>query len=138
MPDAGRTRGPRATKSTGVGPQVQPGHPAFPARWLYGLWRALPGDRALIASVALRASPARLDSSVGESGPHAFAVREKAFVGAQTRAEPPCGHRIPLPTSVTIAIRPSWWRRDGAEDNHNFRKNGREIFFEEGLDAISE
>jgi hypothetical protein len=24
-----------------------------------------------------------------------------------------CGHRIPHPTSVTIAIRPSWWARDG-------------------------
>ena len=29
------------------------------------------------------------------------------------RAEHPRGHRIPLPTSVTIAIRPSWRRRDG-------------------------
>jgi hypothetical protein len=43
-PGADCTRGSRATKSTGVGPQVQPEHPAFPAQWLYGLLRALPGE----------------------------------------------------------------------------------------------
>jgi hypothetical protein len=46
---------------------------------------------------------AKLDASVGASGPHDFAVRKiSAFVNA-----PPHVHRIPYPTSVTIAIRPS-------------------------------
>jgi len=36
-------------------------HPAFPAQWLYGLCRALPGERCTIAPVALRAI-ARLDA----------------------------------------------------------------------------
>ena len=27
-------------------------HPAFPAQWLYGLYRALPGDEFLVDSVA--------------------------------------------------------------------------------------
>src|SRR5438128_6627865 len=27
-------------------------HPAFPAQWLYGLWRDLPGDEFLVDSVA--------------------------------------------------------------------------------------
>jgi hypothetical protein len=45
----------------------------------------------------------QLDTSVGVSGPHDFAVREiSAFVNAPAHV-----HRIPYPTSVTIAIRPS-------------------------------
>jgi hypothetical protein len=46
--------------------------------------------------------PAKLNASVGASGPHDFAVRSGV-----ARLAPPCVHRIPLPTSVTIAIRPS-------------------------------
>src|SRR4051794_2281439 len=34
-------------------------HPAFPAQWLYGLCRALPGERCTIAPVALRMADAR-------------------------------------------------------------------------------
>jgi len=33
-------------------------HPAFPAQWLYGLCRALPGERCTIAPVALRMADA--------------------------------------------------------------------------------
>jgi hypothetical protein len=51
----------------------------------------------------------QFDASVGASGPHDFAVREvSAFVSRATRV-----HRIPRPTFVTIAIRPSETRRDG-------------------------
>jgi len=48
----------------------------------------------------LRARDPRLDPSVGRSGPHAFAVREAAFVGAHARAAHPHVHRILPPTSV--------------------------------------
>jgi hypothetical protein len=45
----------------------------------------------------------QLDASVGASGPHDFAVRKiSAFVNAL-----PHIHRIPYPTFVTIAKRPS-------------------------------
>ena len=39
-------------------------HPAFPAQWFDGLWRALPGDEFLLASIAagLMAERTRLDS----------------------------------------------------------------------------
>jgi hypothetical protein len=53
------------------------------------------------------------------------------------RAEHPGVHRIPLPTSVTIAIRPSCGGGMG-EDNHAFLKNGREIFLSTRLDMISD
>jgi hypothetical protein len=44
----------------------------------------------------------QLDASVGASGPHDFAVRVSAFRQAHRLV-----HRIPHPTSVTIAKRPS-------------------------------
>jgi hypothetical protein len=45
----------------------------------------------------------QLDASVGASGPHDFAVRR--LHPSSSRCI--CVHRIPLPTSVTIAKRPS-------------------------------
>ena len=45
---------------------------------------------------------AKLDASVGASGPHDFAVRVSAIRQRRRRV-----HRIPRPTSVTIAKRPS-------------------------------
>ena len=45
----------------------------------------------------------RLDTSVGASGPHDFAVR----LARRSSARRQSVHRIPHPTSVTIAIRPS-------------------------------
>ncbi|TMJ81562.1 MAG: hypothetical protein E6G79_15595 [Alphaproteobacteria bacterium] len=44
----------------------------------------------------------QLDASVGASGPHDFAVRVSTVRQRCLRV-----HRIPCPTSVTIAIRPS-------------------------------
>jgi hypothetical protein len=51
--------------------------------------------------------PAKLDASVGASGPHDFAVRVSVARLAILRV-----HRIPHPTFVTIAKRPSYWVRD--------------------------
>jgi len=45
---------------------------------------------------------AKLDTGVVMSGPHGFAVRSGALRRVRRRV-----HRIPHPTSVTIAIRPS-------------------------------
>jgi hypothetical protein len=47
----------------------------------------------------------RLDADLEASGPHDFAVREKQ----RLVSAPPRVHRIPPPTSVTIAKRPSVW-----------------------------
>jgi hypothetical protein len=66
---------PVRKKSTGKEPQVQPDHPAFPARWCYGLSRALPGEPGFLAPVIGETSFRQLDTSVGAPGPHAFAVR---------------------------------------------------------------
>src|SRR6266480_855093 len=64
--------GTRAYRSSG-------GNPAFPAQWFYGLLRALPGDRALLPPSPADIATRQLDASVGASGPHGFAVRNKRF-----------------------------------------------------------
>ena len=70
-----RTHGPRATKSTGVGPQVRPGNPAFPARMVYGLYVLSPARLGFFVTAldktlrALRGTPA-----TRASGPHDFTV----------------------------------------------------------------
>src|ERR1700748_2277546 len=51
-------------------------HPTFPHAMVYGLYRALPGDR-LSCHRRLRSYLRPLDTSVGVSGPHVFAVRCK-------------------------------------------------------------
>ena len=77
-PGADCTRGPRATKSTGVGPQVNRSNAGFPCAVVYGLFRALPGDRAFLPPSWARCASivANLDASIGASGPHDFAVRD--------------------------------------------------------------
>src|SRR5206468_11459975 len=56
--------------------------PTSPAHWLYGLLRALPGERALLPPSPRGKLPARLSASVAAPGPHDFAVRLRSFVRA--------------------------------------------------------
>jgi hypothetical protein len=57
----------------------------------------------------------QVDTSVGVSGPHDFAVRAGRIRLVRRRV-----HRIPLPTFVTTAKRPSFQARDG-------RRNARDL-----------
>jgi hypothetical protein len=52
-------------KHTSYSPQVQPERPGLPCAMVYGLWRALPGVRDLIVTVACRSSPASLAPAQG-------------------------------------------------------------------------
>ena len=83
-----------------------PDQSGFPrANGFNGFLRALPGEPGFIATIigAMRKHRRQLDTSVGVSGPHDFAVR---FPRASSwRAENV--HRIPRPTFVTTAKRPS-------------------------------
>ena len=81
----------------------------FPCAMVYGLLRALPGDRALLPpSPARRGTRLRgFSASVGAPGPHDFAVRDNIIRLVTRRV-----HRIPRPTFVTIAKRPSYRIRD--------------------------
>ena len=76
------------TKSARVDHRFNRITPAFPARMVYGLLRALPGDRAFLppspCGLTIHLEPgwagcisARLDASIGAPGPHDFAVRDR-------------------------------------------------------------
>ena len=70
-----------------------------------------------------------LDASIGASEPHDFSVRFSAVRQRHRHV-----HRIPHPTSVTIAIRPSCeagWRINKAVSTE--RRSG--IFLRRGLDS---
>ena len=59
-------------------------------QWLYGLCRALPGDRAFLSPSLAKIASRKLDAGVEASGPHDFAVRKQsALVRSAAR-----GHRI--------------------------------------------
>jgi len=81
-----------------------------PRRWFYGFLRSLPGDRLFVSVPAVMRQHHRpVGTSVGVSERYDFAVRgprRSSFGVARV-------HRIPLPTFVTIAKRPSWWRGMG-------------------------
>jgi hypothetical protein len=87
-------------------PQVQADHPAFPAQWFYGLY--------VLSPVTMLGCHRhqwnrfhQLSACIGAPGPHDFAVRTNAARRASESRSAMCVHRIPFPTSVTIASRPS-------------------------------
>src|ERR1700726_2901072 len=84
--------------------QGSPGWPSVPTQWFYGLFRALPGDRAFLPPSPAKVAFRELDASVGASGPHVFAVRMPAL----SSLAPPAS-TASRPASVTIASRPSEW-----------------------------
>jgi len=84
-------------------PQVQADQPAFPAQWFYGLYVISPVTGLSCHRHRRDAKHHRqLDASVGAPGPYDFAVRD-IVIRLLTRRV----HRIPRPTFVTIAKRPS-------------------------------
>jgi len=71
--------------------QVTPETPGIPRTMVYGLLRALPGDRAFLSPSPLRSLLLKnLNASVEASGPHDFAVRFSAIRQKRIRV-----HRIP-------------------------------------------
>jgi hypothetical protein len=97
--------------------------PAFPAQWFYGFLRALPGVPSLLATV---------DTGTGYQD-----HTTSPYAAVPSSAAPPTSHRIPRPTSVTIAIRPSQRARDGGGYAGDLGQARREIFFAMGLDSHS-
>jgi hypothetical protein len=82
--NAGCTLHPRSRvqmriKNTHTSIQGSGGSPTSPAQWLYGLLRALPGERALLPPSSLRIASQELSASVAAPGPHDFAVRDQRF-----------------------------------------------------------
>src|SRR5262249_51963380 len=90
--------------------------------WCYGLYVLSPVYR-LDSHRRFSQLREKLDPSVGRSGPHDFAVRAGTARLAGLRV-----HRIPRPTSVTIANRPSWWARDARKRATDLPDGASEIF----------
>ena len=104
------THGPRATKkhavrTTGSAERTRPSL----RNGFNGFLRALSGEPGFLATVArkMRKHLCGLSASVGAPRPHDFAVRDKIIRLVIYRV-----HRIPCPTFVTIAKRPSYRVRD--------------------------
>src|SRR5580692_10903289 len=72
-----------------------------PHAMVYGLWRALLGDRAVLPPSFAKVAFHKLDASVEASGPHVFTVRFSALVKSTSTST------ASRPASVTIASRPS-------------------------------
>ena len=85
-------------------------HPTFPAQWLYGLLRALPGEPMLCCHRRFANESAKLDASIWGVGTTRLRrtplSRSSVATAASTASHP---------TFVTIAIRPSW-RDETGED----------------------
>jgi hypothetical protein len=94
-------------KKTHTSIQVQRRHPGFPCAMVFGLWRALPGERAFLPP-----SPPRsllLESLTPASRRQDHTISPSASATLVSRSFRV--HRIPHPTFVTTAKRPSY--RDG-------------------------
>jgi hypothetical protein len=103
MPGARCARGRACSvESTRVSHHGHAGSPGIPRAMVYGLFRALPGDRAFLPPSPAKIAFHQLDASVGASGPHDFAVRKRP----PSSSAPPAS-TASRPASVTIASRPS-------------------------------
>jgi len=99
-------------KSTRQNHRYEPKQPAFPARMVYGLYALSLGTGVLAPIVRAPVEHHALGLSTGRPGPHDFTVRIALFVRSRMRAATRHVRRIPCPTLVTIAKRPSSSSRD--------------------------
>jgi len=95
--------------------------PTFPARWFCSLYALFPGT-GFVAPVASELVIRPLGISTGMPEPRDFTVASDRSSARETRAAIRSAHRIPHPTFVTIAKRPSLGR--DARIKPRFRKNG--------------
>jgi hypothetical protein len=103
----GRTRGPvcKSKKHTSSSPQVRPDRSGFPrANGFNGFLRALPGDRALLSPSPRNAKHCRELTSASRGQDHTTSPSAKR---CRSSFDTLRVHRIPRPTFVTIAKRPS-------------------------------
>jgi hypothetical protein len=146
-----KKHGGRTTGSTGI-------TPAFPAQWFTAYFVLSPVTglfchrrlriRGEFSPVGPALASAKLDASVGASGPHDFAVRDIAVrlravncsrarrpaLRPQLRADA-AASTASRPAFVTIASRPSVGQ-DGRACRTDFSENESGIFFESGLDKL--
>jgi hypothetical protein len=123
-------------KETHTSIQVQRRHSGFPCAMVLTAAPRSPRCTGLVSHRRLAKIVSQgLTPASGGQDHTAWPSEEMPSSGAQARLKHLLVHRIPLPTSVTIAIRPSCGGGMGG-DNHIFLKNGRGIFLAKGLDTF--
>src|SRR5437763_10748700 len=85
--------------------------PTSPAQWLYGLLRALPGERACCHR-RRRDTSRQLSASIAAPGPHDFAVRFGVFVRRDHSRLTPKRPSHPVPYVCDDRETPLLWARD--------------------------
>jgi hypothetical protein len=90
---------------------------------VYGLYRALPGAPGFLATVAHENYSRELDTSVGVSGPHDFAVRKQALSSEALLAS-----TASRPALMTLRNAPLSGR-DGCEYSADLHFGKPEYFF---------
>src|SRR6202043_2100793 len=103
--------------------------PAFPAQWFYGLFRALPGDRACLPPSSAEMASANLMPASG----HQDHTTSPSASSALSSLAPPASIAS-RPAAVTIACRPSVGR-DGGGYRSDLGQERTGIFLREGLDT---
>jgi hypothetical protein len=124
-----RSRVPRTAHLAHTSIQVSGNTPTSPAQWLYGLYRALPGERACCHRHQ-RDTSRQLSASIAAPGPHDFAVRLRSFVRARAPEQKRPSH--PIPTFSDDGRRPSSGIRP-CSSNSDFQKCQAEYFSFWGL-----
>ena len=116
-----RSRVQRVERKSHTSIQGSGGDPTFPAQWLYGLLRALPGVSGFLASVASRkpalgpgwafAPPKDLTPTSEASGPHDFTVRfsiaRQRVRRSLTEFIPPCNPHCAHDAAASTASHPN-------------------------------
>jgi hypothetical protein len=126
-------------KHTSLVTTGSPESPGVPTRnGFNGLLRALPGDRALLPPSLRRETPAKLDASIGASGPHDFAVRV-SIIRPRTNVR----LTLPRPPHPAPNVRddretPLCVGRDGGGYSGDLGLTGTGMFFRSGLDRANQ
>src|SRR5213595_729887 len=103
--------------------------PAFPAQWLYGLLRALPGERACLPPSPLRSSLLKNLAPASRRQDHTTSPYALAFSsGAKNTPDAKASIASRAPRVVTIMIRPSCGRETGRVIILIYRIGKRNIF----------
>ncbi len=110
----------------------------LPCAMALRLIRDLPRDRRSCPCVATTRKHVALASAPGGQDHTTSPCASGLFVGATNRAATQHAHRIPLPTSVTVAKRPSLRRRDVQISAPDLPDDTSRFFFSEGLDRFSQ
>ena len=110
-----RSRVPKCVKKAHTSIQVSGGSPTSPAQWLYGLLRALPGERAFLPPSPLRRLLLKSLTPASRRQDHTTSPYALAFSsGAKNAPDAKASTASRAPRVVTIMIRPSCGRETGA------------------------